>query len=193
MPRIFLKLALALTLVLLPLAAEAQEIVGPRVLVNEGHMVVSTALDLSEKQLEDISKGISKEIDIYVDLFRVWTSWPDEFVLGTKFTRTLRCDPVKKEYVATSLVGNVLREKRFTDCRSLVGWALSVDEHTLTSVKELEPSRYFVRVTAEGRLRKLPPVVGYLFFFVKEREFKVESDSAPFAINGGGPGGEAGP
>lgn len=185
MPRTFLRLALALALVLLPLAAEAQEIVGPRAVINDGHIVVSTALSLNEKELDDITKGISKEIDIYVDLFRVWESWPDEFVLGTKFTRTLRCDPVKKEYVATSLVGSVLREKRFTDCQGLLKWALSVNEHTLTSVTELEPSQYFVRVTAEGRLRKLPPVVGYLFFFVKEREFKVESDSAPFEVNVG--------
>lgn len=188
MPGIFLRLAVTLALALMPLAAGAQEIIGPDVRINDSHIVVSTALDLSDKQLEDIHKGISKEIDIYVDLFRVWKSWPDEFVLGTKFTRTLKCDPVKKEFVATSLVENVLREKRFTDCRSLLRWALSVDEHTLTSVTELEPSSYFVRITAESRLRKLPPVVGYLFFFVKEKEFTINRDSAPFAINGGGSG-----
>lgn len=188
MPGIFLRLAVTLALALMPLVAGAQEIIGPDVRINDSHIVVSTALDLSDKQLEDIHKGISKEIDIYVDLFRVWKSWPDEFVLGTKFTRTLKCDPVKKEFVATSLVENVLREKRFTDCRSLLRWALSVDEHTLTSVTELEPSSYFVRITAESRLRKLPPVVGYLFFFVKEKEFTINRDSAPFAINGGGSG-----
>lgn len=188
MPGIFLRLAVTLALALMPLVAGAQEIIGPEVRINDSHIVVSTALDLSDKQLEDISKGISKEIDIYVDLFRAWKSWPDEFVLGTKFTRTLKCDPVKKEFVATSLVENVLREKRFTDCKSLLRWALSVDEHTLTSVTELEPASYFVRVTAESRLRKLPPVVGYLFFFVKEKEFKINRDSAPFAINGGGSG-----
>lgn len=179
------RLLLTVAFTLLPLASWAQEIAGPDVSINDGHIVVSTSLKLSDRQLSDISKGISKEIDIYVDLFRVWKSWPDEFVLGTKFTRTLKCDPVKKEFVATSLVGNTLREKRFSDCESLLVWALRVEQHALTSITELDPSKYFVKVTAESRLRKLPPVMGYLFFFVKENEFKIHKSSAFFDVNGG--------
>ena len=168
----------------MPLSSGAQEIYGPDVTINDGNIIVSTALGLNERQIDDISKGISKEVIIYVDLFRVWRAWPDEFVLGRKFTRTLKCDPVKKEYVATSLVGNVLREKRFSDCDSLLTWALAVEDHMLTSMKELEPAKYFVKVTAESRLRTLPPIVNYLFFFVKEREFRVSAKSSAFAVHG---------
>lgn len=168
---------------LLPLSARAQEVVGPSVKINEGHIVASTELKLSEDQLEDISKGISKEIEIYVDLFRVWQSWPDEFIVGAKFTRTLSCDPVKKEYVATSLYEYTLREKRFSDCKALLNWALNIEEVKLASVAEIQPGDYFVKVKAEGRIRKLPPVVGYLFFFVKEKDFKITGKSDIFTIN----------
>jgi hypothetical protein len=178
-----LRLLILIALLLLPLSARAQEVVGPSVKINEGQVVASTALNLSEEQLEDISKGISKEIEIYVDLFRVWRSWPDEFILGAKFTRTLSCDPVKKEYVATSLYEYTLREKRFSNCKSLLDWALNVEEVKLASVAALQPGEYFVKVKAEGRVRKLPPVVGYLFFFVKEKDFKITGKSKFFTIN----------
>jgi hypothetical protein len=184
MPRYILTVAVLLIALLLPLCAGAQEIKGPELTINDGHITVSTGLALSEEQVEAVSKGISKEITIYVDLFRVWKSWPDEFVLGAKFNRTLSCDPVKKEYVATSLHGDTLREKRFTDCDSLLKWALSIKDLQLTSTTELDPADYFVKVTAESRLRKLPPVVGYLFFFVKEKEFRIDKDSRIFPVNG---------
>jgi hypothetical protein len=184
MSRNILRLLVFLALMLLPLSVRAQEIVGPDVRINKGHVVASTELKLSENQLEDISKGISKEIDIYVDLFKVWKSWPDEFVLGAKFTRTLSCDPVKKEFVATSLYEYTLREKRFSNCESLLEWALNVKDVKLARVKDIEPGKYFVKVKAEGRIRKLPPVVGYLFFFVKEKDFKIKSKSDIFTVNG---------
>ena len=37
--------------------------------------------------------GIAKEITFYIDLFRVWNMWPDEFVLGKTIVKTLRVDP----------------------------------------------------------------------------------------------------
>lgn len=188
MPRHICRLFLFMVFLLVPLSSGAQEIYGPDVTINDGTIIVSTSLGLSERQIDDISKGISKELIIHVDLFRVWKAWPDEFVLGRKFTRTLKCDPVKKEYVATSLEGNVLREKRFSDCDSLLAWALAVEDHTLTSIKELAPAKYFVKVTAESRLRKLPPVVGYLFFFIKAKEFRISGKSSAFPVNSPGKG-----
>jgi hypothetical protein len=51
-------------------------------------------------------------------------------------------------------------------------------------MRELEPGQYFVRVTVESKIRKLPPVIGYLFIFVSENEFKIVRDSALFPIEG---------
>ncbi len=85
--------------------------------------------------------------------------------------------------MATSLYEYTLREKRFSNCKSLLNWALNVEEVKIESVAELLPGEYFVKVKAEGRIRKLPPVVGYLFFFVKEKDFKITGKSDIFTIS----------
>jgi len=165
--------------------AEAQQahIKGPNVKVREGSIIVSTGLNLSRGYLSDIKKGVPKEINFYIDLFRAWEPWPDEFVLGTTVTRTLRCDPVKKEYIATSISVTENIEKRFKSCESMTNWALTVPEAWLTNISELAPGDYFVRVTSESRLRRLPPFINLMFFFVKEVEFSVKEDSPFFPLN----------
>jgi hypothetical protein len=169
-------------LLLLSSPAPAANIVGPDVRIHEDEIIVSTGLILDEERLMDIKNGISKEIIFYIDIFRVWKTWPDEFVLGKTVTKTLKCDPVKKEYIATSLSGTTLTEKRFNDCEPLVRWALSVKDFRVARTSELEPSQYFVKVTVESRLRRLPPIISSLFFFVREKEFSLGMDSSIFAI-----------
>jgi hypothetical protein len=105
-------------------------------------------------------------------------------VLGKTYTRTLKADPIKKEYVATSLDGNTLIERRFKSFESMINWALSVKDMKLTNVREIESGQYFVKITIESKIRKLPPVIGYLFIFVSENEFKIVKDSGFFAIEG---------
>jgi len=95
--------------------------------------------------------------------------------------KTLRSDPIKKEHVATSLDGSTLIEKRFKSFDSMINWALNITDLKLTNVRELQQSDYFVRVTVESRLRKLPPVIGYLLFFVPEYDFKAQKDSPVLA------------
>jgi len=176
MTRTILSLALFF-LLLRPAGASGADIVGPDARVVNGEVVVSATLSLDEKNLTDLKNGISKEITFYIDLFRLWKTWPDEFVAGKKIVKTLRSDPIKKEHVATSLDGSTLIEKRFKGLDSMVNWALSIKNLKLADVKELQQSDYFVRVTVESRLRKLPPVIGYLLFFVPENDFKVQKDS----------------
>lgn len=137
---------------------------------------------LDEKQLQDLQNGIAKEITFYIDLFRVWNLWPDEFILGKIIVKTLKCDPVKKEYVATSFDGTTRIERRFSNLVSLIKWALNVQDLKLTNIKEIEPDEYFVRITVESRFRRLPPVISHLFFFVPEKEFKVIKDTPRFPV-----------
>lgn len=165
------------------LNAQDTKIIGPEVSVEDHGITVSAALSLGPDQLKEVESGISKEITFYVDLFRVWDHWPDEFVLGKRMVHTLRCDPVKKEYIATALSGTTLKEKRFSDCGELMDWALRVEGVRLTSTTELEPSVYFVKVSAESHVRRLPPIIKSLFFFVREAEFKVSRDSPVFGVN----------
>lgn len=182
MTRITIYLALLLLFLAPPL--EAAEIKDLRAEVRGKKIMVSASLSLDKKQMEVLKDGGSKEIVFYFDLFRGWRVWPDEFILGKTFTQTLQCDPVKKEYIARSLSGFKLKEKRFSNCEGLIKWALSIPEFQLTNTSELDPARYRVKATVESRLRRLPPFINLLFFFVKETEFKVSKDSPHFRIEG---------
>jgi hypothetical protein len=157
---------------------------GPEARVVNSEILVTTGLSLDERNLDDLKKGIAKEITFHVDLFRVWKTWPDEFITGKKLVKTLWSDPIKKEYIATSFDGATLIEKRFRNFDSMLNWTLNIKDLRLINTKEIQPSDYFVKVTAISRLRSLPPVIGYLLFFVPEREFKVLKDSAVLTVGG---------
>jgi hypothetical protein len=159
--------------------SSAEQITGPEVKLHDHNIYVTTSLSLDENHLQELSNGITKELRFYIDLFRVWEMWPDEFVLGKFFVRTLKSDPVKMEYTATSSDGSTLIQKRFKTFGSMLKWALSVDNMKLADTRELEPGKYFVRVTIESKIRKLPPVIGYFMIFLPENEFKIKKDS-PF-------------
>ncbi|HXX58200.1 MAG TPA: DUF4390 domain-containing protein [Thermodesulfovibrionales bacterium] len=166
----------------IPLAAFGAEIVGPETQTLNDSLQVTTGLTLDEKNLTDLKNGVGKEITFYLDIYRVWRVWPDEFIAGKKIVTTLKGDPIKKEYVATSSDGSTLTKKRFRDLESMLAWALTLKDIPLIHMKELDPATYFVRVAVEARLRTLPPVIGYLLFFVPEKEFKVTKDSAFFSV-----------
>ncbi|MDI6890670.1 MAG: DUF4390 domain-containing protein [Thermodesulfovibrionales bacterium] len=162
--------------------ASGAEIVGPEMTLQNNEIYVTTSLSLEEKHLQELRNGIAKELRVYIDLFRVWKMWPDEFVLGTSLIRTLKCDPVKSEFIATSYDGSTITEKRFKSFESMTKWALSINELKLTNIRELEPGIHFVRVTVESKIRKLPPVIGYFIIFLSENEFKISKDSLYFSI-----------
>ncbi|MEW6213762.1 MAG: DUF4390 domain-containing protein [Nitrospirota bacterium] len=160
----------------------AAEIATLGVDIRTEEIYVSISLTLDEKFITEAKNGIKKEVVFYIDLFRVWDMWPDEFVLGKSFVRTLKCDPVKTEYVATSFDGNILTEKRFRSFESMIRWSLSINDLKLLNIRELELGVYFVKVTVESKIRKLPPVIGYFIIFLSENEFKITKDSSFFSI-----------
>lgn len=162
--------------------SHAAEIIGPVANISNNDIYVTTGVILDEKLLNELKNGISKEITFYIDLFRVWKAWPDEFILGKIIKKTLKCDPVKNEFVAASFDGITRIERRFKNAESLIKWSLNINNLLLTNIKELEPDNYFIRVTAESKIRRLPPVIGHLFFFVPESEFNLVKDSANFYI-----------
>ena len=184
MVRILLTTALFLS-VFIPGLAGGQEIAGPEVRLTNNDVHVSFSLAPGAKHIEEIKEGIDKELKLYVDLFRVWKIWPDEFVLGKFYSRRMKVDPIKKEYVATSLEGNVIIERRFRSFETMLSWTLSVKDLKLTNTRELDPGQYFVRITAESKVRNLPPMIRQFFVFMSENEFKTRKDSGVFVIEGG--------
>ncbi|MBI5075694.1 MAG: DUF4390 domain-containing protein [Nitrospirae bacterium] len=183
MSRIF-SIVIFVIALLHPLVSESQTLSGPEVKRVNSDLFVSFSLSLDEKGLDAIRGGVDKELKFYVDLFRIWKIWPDEFVLGKAYVKTLKVDPIKKEYVATSSDGSLLIEKRFKSFESMMAWVVVFKDLKLTNIRELEPGQYFVRITVESKIRNLPPVIGYLFIFVSENEFRIMKDSTVFAIDG---------
>lgn len=168
---------------LAPQIGLATEVSAVNVKLQSNDIYVTTSLKPDAKFMNDINNGISKELTFYIDLFRVWSVWPDEFVTGRKLVKVLKSNPIKREYVAASVDGNVQLEKRFKDLESMVEWAMNIIDIKLTNIKELEPGEYFVKITVDSRIRKLPPVIGYFLFFVPEKEFSISKDSQIFKIN----------
>ena len=157
----------------------ASEITGPEIKIQDNQIRVTTSLSLNEKSLQELRSGVTKDLKFSIDLFRVWKMWPDEFVVGKLFIRTLKSDPVTMEYRGSSNDGNTLVQKKFKSFESMIQWALLINDVKLANVKDLEQGTYFVRVTVESKIRKLPPVIGYFMIFLPENEFKIEKDS-PF-------------
>lgn len=163
----------------LSLAAEIS-VVNTR--LNNNELFIAATVRPDPKFTENMDEGMTKEFVFYIDLFRVWNVWPDEFVTGRKLVKILKSDPIKREHIATSVDGNVSIEKRFKDTEAMINWAMSIPELKFTNVKELEPGVYYVRITVESHVRKLPPVIGHLLFFVKEKD-SIFRNSATFQLN----------
>ncbi|MEW6571290.1 MAG: DUF4390 domain-containing protein [Nitrospirota bacterium] len=169
-------------LVFLQSLAEATEIKGPDIKIRNGAIYATAALSPNEKIIQDMKNGIAKEFRFYIDIFRIWEFWPDEFIVGKLLVRTLKCDPVKTEFVATSNDGDILIEKRFKSFESMADWALTIEDLRVTKTQELETGAYYVRVTVESKIRDLPPVIGYFIIFLPEYEFRIRKNSAVFYI-----------
>jgi hypothetical protein len=174
-----------LCLLCLPSPSKCVEIKKLEIQVQENHIYVSTDVSLDKKHLEELKQGIKKEFHFYIDIFKIWNIWPDEFITGKLYVKTIQYDPVKTEYIATSSTGQTLIEKRFTSFESMLKWALSIHELDITVPQDLEPGAYFIRVIVVSKIRKLPPVLRDLLIFIPENEFKIEKDSPVFYIGTG--------
>jgi hypothetical protein len=179
----FCSLLSVFCLLILTVPVFATEISAVNVKIQGNDIYVTTSLKPDSKFMDDMNNGLSKEVTFYIDLFRVWSIWPNEFVTGRKLVKILKSNPIKREYIAASVDGNVQVEKRFKDLESMVEWAMNIIDIKLTNIKELEHGEYFIKITVDSRIRKLPPVIGYFLFFVPEKEFSISKDSQIFKIN----------
>ncbi len=160
--------------------AKAVEITDLDLVIKEANVFVSFRFNLDQVRLNEIKEGISKEFIFYIDLFRYWDVWPDEFITGKKIIRTITADPVKREFIATSFDGTTLIQKRFKSLESMIQWTCQFSNLPLVNMKPLPASRYFVKVTVESRLTKIPSLISELFFFLPVRDFKISKNSAVF-------------
>ena len=145
-------------------------------------MFVTTAVVPDVSFTEEMKQGLSKELRLSFEVMSIRSFFPDEYILGKKIRITLKSDPIKREFAARITHGGSVQEKRFKNIESMNDWALGIRDLKITNVKELDPGTYYLKVTAESRIRKLPPLLKYLLFFIPETEFTVVRYSRVFTL-----------
>lgn len=181
---VLLTLCLVLSLPLVSAGESSAASIDQVSFAQKGSFIsVSSSLLIDEQHIHDLRNGVKKEFVFYVDLFRKWELWPDEFISGIKFARTISSDPIKKEYIVISDDGMTRNERRFNSLDTLLDEGLKINVKDAFSTLGLQAGTYFIRITVESRIRKLAPIIGYLLFFVPEKEFTIKRDSASFEVH----------
>ncbi|MCI4625491.1 MAG: DUF4390 domain-containing protein [Candidatus Magnetoovum sp. WYHC-5] len=178
----YLKVLVFITLLYFPLvsSASAAEIEGPILSFKDSILEVSFSLALDANQIQLIKMGIEKEYIFYVDLFRKWGIWPDEFIAGYKIIRRIKVNPVKGQFMVISDTEKVVLEKRFMSFDSMIDWALTVRGMRFSMKRLPADGRYFIRVKVESIKQKPPEMLGYFFFFMAQNELNLKVDSLTF-------------
>jgi len=149
--------------------------------LESGEITVGFRFEPAARYISRFKNEISREIVFYIDLFRRWEVWPDEFIKGVKIVRKLHSDEMKKEYRLDSFDGNHLTVRRFNSFTSMTDWAFRFNGISLGRLDDLQKGSYFVRVTAESKKEKVPSIISEVFFFLPSREFRYRLDSPPFS------------
>jgi len=181
--RFIISIVLAATLLVAAVLPSHAEVYGPNVKIRNNHILVSTGMNLDEKSIKEINKGVSKDIIFYIDLFRQWNIWPDEFVLGVTVSQSLHCDPVRKEFTAVSKRGDSEVTKRFETCDQLISWTMSLPDEKIANRAGLDrEAKYYVVTTVESRIRRIPKFIKKVLFFIPDAEFRVKAESKTFVL-----------
>lgn len=180
--RLMLMGAIVLVLGTCASSASAADIKSIDLSIRNHDLFVKTGLLYDDDLLNDMKQGLSKEIVFAFELYSIKSFFPDEYILGKKIVLSLKNDPIKREFVARLKDGPAVTEKRFKDTESMTAWALLSREVKVVNLRELDPATYYVKVSAESRIRKLPPVIKILLFFIPETEFSVWRYSKTFTL-----------
>lgn len=163
-----------------PLTAE---ILGPEIKIQDNDIFVNTGLTNTAEIEVMINSGVEKEILFTIELFRLWSFWPDEFVASKKIQRIIKYDNLRGQYLISSYDGKLQIEKKFKDFdASMKNWVFTLNKINLANTKELEPGKYYIRIVVESKSRELPPVIGLLMLFIPEVEMSFAKESQVFIV-----------
>lgn len=183
MNNVFRSLLFSLMIVFIPLMVYAKGEQMSDIIVNQGKedlLVSSTLLGFSKDFEDAVQNGFEKEIIFHIEIYRMWSFWPDEFILSKRIQRTIKYDGIKKVYYASSYDGLYLEEKVFDDYEKMKTWVSKMVDVKVTPINLLNPkAAYFVRVKAESKFRRLPPVLENLLFFMSTTNFETPWKKSP--------------
>lgn len=143
---------------------------------------VNTKIIPSKEFIEDFKSGMGKNIQILIELYRRWSILPDEFIAGIKFQRTFISDPIKEEYIIRNLEGQLLKEKRFKNVSDALAWGLKIESVEFQNINNFETGKYYIKVTVESNIKKLPLLFEHFLFFIPKYESKIVKESERFNL-----------
>ncbi len=162
--------------------AAAPNIIGPGMEIVDNNIIVNLSVDNVTEFETTINSGIEKEVVFTVELLRVWNFWPDEFVVSKKIKKVIKYDNLREQFRASSYNGIIRTEKNFKNDSEIKDWIFTVEGINLAHIKELEPSRYYIRVIVESKSLKQLPLTGFLMHFIPEVEMSLAKESQPFVV-----------
>lgn len=162
--------------------ATTPQIIGPEMRIADNNIIVSLSIDNIMELEKTIRSGIEKEIVYTIELLRVWKFWPDEFVVSKKVEKVIKYDNLRGQYLASSYDGIERVNKYFKDFGSVKDWIFTVNSVNLANVRELEPSRYYIRIVVESKSIEQLPLIGFLMHFIPEVEMSLAKESHPFIV-----------
>jgi hypothetical protein len=170
-------------LLFIPLPGDPSDITTINFRQSGRDVIVNTSLQFDQKIIDDLNAGLPKEISFTVEIVRSRKLWPNEQMKGRAIVRSLRSNPIKREYIGTSVEDGEKTVRRFRDVTSMITWGSSLQELKLSDIEIDEHAEYFIRVSAESRMLALPSVVDYLLFFIPTKEFNVSKETYLFRLS----------
>lgn len=148
---------------------------------NDSFLTVNARIVPSQEFIDDFKNGLSKNIFILIELYRKWSIIPDEFITGVQIQRILISDPIKDEFIIKTLEGDRLSEKRFKSWQEALDWALKADSIKI-NINNVDRGKYYIKITVESNIKKLPSVLEHILFFIPTYEKKITKESEYFRL-----------
>lgn len=177
MPPKTLMIALTfLILILFPKYAFSLEDINLSVRNKPSLLEVDVQIIPSTSFSNEYREGLNKNLLILVELYRRWSIIPDEFIWGVQIKREFFSNPIKEEFIVKSYEGQTVVEKRFKSSKEALDWGLKLDTISIDT-HSLERGRYYVRVTVESNIKRIPTILEHFLFFIPKHEKKISKES----------------
>ncbi|MBI5641846.1 MAG: DUF4390 domain-containing protein [Deltaproteobacteria bacterium] len=128
--------------------------------------------DAFTKEIEEaIASGLPTSFTFIVELEKVNSVWFNEDVGRWEFKHTVKYDTLKEEYdISLDETGDIgLRTKDAGEMKRLMVTGNSI---AITPAHLAQGEQYDLRVMAELRTVDMPPLLNYMFFFLKLWDFE---------------------
>lgn len=165
-----------LLLVLFPNHALCLEDINLSVRNKPSRLEVEVQIIPSSSFLNEYKEGLNKNLFILVDLYRRWSIIPDEFIWGVQIKREFFSNPIKEEFIVKSQEGQTVVEKRFKSWQEAIDWGLKLAAISIDT-QNLEKGKYYIRVTVESNIKKIPTILEHFLFFIPKHEKKIQKES----------------